>query len=365
LINGRPTQAIINLAALRHNVMRIKRYAPASKILAIVKANAYGHGSVTIAQAIADTVHGFGVACLAEALTLRQAGINQRILILEGFFKPEELPLITSQEIDIVVHNFEQINALNSIVLAKPIIVWLKVDTGMHRLGFPSEQVAQAIHALSWNPNIRKPINWMTHFSDADDFNSSKTIQQLQHFHKFLQKEEAGLKTLANSAGIIAWPDSHADYVRPGIMLYGVAPMLGKTAADFDLKPVMTLCTELIAISKVKAGDTVGYGSAWVAPEDMRVGIAAIGYGDGYPFHAKSGTPVLLNGQRTQLVGRVSMDMLTIDLRSQPTAKTGDPVVLWGENLPIEEVAACSGSIPYELFCSVSRRVEFKIINRP
>lgn len=361
MLNGRPTQAIINLSALRHNVARIKKYAPASKIMAIVKANGYGHGSVTVADAIADKVHGFGVACLSEALILRQAGINQRILILEGFFKPQELPLIAGQELDIVVHNFEQIRALSSISLPKPVVVWLKVDTGMHRLGFALEQVDEAIRALSWNPNVRKPINWMTHFADADDISSSKTALQLQQFQRFFHEGGAGLKTLANSAGIIGWPASHADYVRPGIMLYGVSPLLGKTAADFNLRPVMTLCTELIAISEVSAGEGVGYGSTWVAPENMQVGIAAIGYGDGYPWHAKSGTPVLLNGQRTHLVGRVSMDMLAIDLRSQPEAKIGDQVILWGEGLPIEEVAAWANTIPYHLFCSVSRRVEFRI----
>ncbi|MDF2867635.1 MAG: alr [Gammaproteobacteria bacterium] len=361
MINGRPTQAIINLAALRHNVTRIKYYAPASKIFAIIKANGYGHGSVTVAQAIADKVHGFGVACLTEALTLRQAGINQRILILEGFFKPQELSLIAEQELDIAVHNFEQIAALNSFRFAKPISVWLKVDTGMHRLGFPLEQVEEAARALNRNPNIRKPINWMTHFSDADDLNSPKTTIQLQRFQYFFQQGGTGLKTLANSAGIVAWPASHADYVRPGIMLYGVSPLLHKTAAEFELKPVMTLCTELIAINKIKAGEAIGYGGTWTAPEDMRVGIAAIGYGDGYPVHAKSGTPVLLNGQRTQLIGRVSMDMLAIDLRTQPQAKIGDPVILWGDGLPIEEIAVWADTIPYELFCRVSRRVEFRI----
>lgn len=361
MINGRPTQAIINLAALRHNVTRVKYYAPASKILAIVKANGYGHGSVNVAQAIADTVHGFGVACLAEALTLRQAGIKQRILILEGFFKPQELPLIAAQELDIVVHNFEQIAALNSIRLARPVLVWLKVDTGMHRLGFSLEQIEEALRALSGNPNICEPIHWMTHFSDADNLSSSKTTIQIQRFQRLFQADSVGLKTLANSAGIVAWPDSHADYVRPGLMLYGVSPLLHKRAAEFELKPVMTLRTELIAINEVKAGETIGYGSTWTAPTDMRVGIAAIGYGDGYPLHAKSGTPVLLNGQRTQLVGRVSMDMLAVDLRSQPKAKIADPIILWGEGLPIEEIATWADTIPYELFCSVSRRVEFKI----
>lgn len=361
MINGRPTQAIINLAALRHNVTRIKHYAPASKILAIVKANGYGHGSVTVAQAIADTVHGFGVACLAEALTLRQAGIKQRIVILEGFFKPQELPLIAEQEIDIVVHNFEQIEALNSVRLAKPVVVWLKVDTGMHRLGFSLEQVAEAVRAISWNPNICKPIHWITHFSDADNCNSPKTTIQIQCFQRFIQEYGPGLKTLANSAGIVAWPDSHADYVRPGLMLYGVSPLLHKMAAEFELKPVMTLRTELIAINEMKAGDTIGYSSTWVAPEDMRVGIAAIGYGDGYPLHAKSGTPILLNGQRTRLIGRVSMDMLALDLSTQPLAKIGDTVILWGEGLPIEEVANWANTIPYELLCRVSSRVQFKV----
>lgn len=360
MINGRPTQAIINLAALQHNLSRVKYYAPKSKIFAIVKANAYGHGLVTVASAIAEQVHGFGVACLAEALILRQAGIKQRILILEGFFNSQELSAIAEQELDMVVHSFEQIKMLNAVRLPKPVVIWLKLNTGMNRLGFTSEQIEAVIQALSANSQIHKPFNWLSHFSDADDLSSPQTRVQLERFNAFQQ--EQGLSSLANSAGIIAWPDSHADYVRPGLMLYGVSPILYKPAAEFDLRPVMTLRTELIAVREVKAGEAIGYSGTWTAPENMRLGIAAIGYGDGYPWHAKSGTPVLLNGQLTQLVGRVAMDMLSIDLRSQPKAKVGDPVVLWGDDLAIETIASWAGTIPYELFCSVARRVEFKIV---
>lgn len=361
MINGRPTQALINLSALRHNVSRVQHYAPDSKILAIVKANGYGHGSVTVAQAIAEQVHGFGVACLAEALILRQAGIKQRLLILEGFFNPQELPIIAEQALDIAIHSFEQIAILNTMKLPKPVTVWLKINTGMNRLGFKPEQIDEAIRLLSCNVNITRPLNWMTHFSDADAIDNPKTQRQLERFKPVMQTE-LGLKTLANSAGIIAWPASYADYVRPGLMLYGASPILHTSAAEFGLQPVMTLCTELIAVNEVKAGEAIGYSGTWVAPENMRVGIAAIGYGDGYPLHAKSGTPILLNGQLTQLIGRVAMDMLTIDLRSQPKAKVGDPVVLWGEGLPIETIASWANTIPYELYCQISRRVDFKIV---
>jgi alanine racemase len=361
MINCRPTRAYIDLAALKHNLQLTQNYAPNSKILAIVKANGYGHGAITIARALAGQVQGFGVACLAEALILRQAGIKEQIVVLEGFFKADELAAIAEQEIDIVIHSFAQIAMLNSVTLSKAIQVWLKVDTGMHRLGFTLDEVWPAHQALSTSQNVNKPIHWMTHFSDADDLSSNKTQQQLQRFQQLIPKDFPGLKTMANSAGIIGWPNSQADYVRPGIMLYGVSPLLGKQASDFNLKPVMTLSTELIAVKRVAAGEGVGYGSEGLAKHARLIGIAAIGYGDGYPLHAKSGTPVLVNGQRTQLVGRVSMDMLAVDLTHLPLAKISDPVVLWGKGLPIEEVAVCASTIPYELFCSVSRRVEFSI----
>lgn len=358
---GRPVQAVINLAALHHNVERVKQYAPQSQIIAVVKANAYGHGAEAVAKAIAGQVAGFGVSCLTEALSLRKAGIAQRILLLEGFFRSRELPIIAEQQLDVVIHNVAQIEMLAALKLSKPVRIWLKVDTGMRRLGFMPDQIKQVQQVLEANPNVAKPLYWMSHFADADDINKHTTLSQINCFHELLAKVK-GAKSLANSAAIIAWPDSHNDFVRPGLMLYGVSPLLNKTAADFNLQPVMTLSTELIAIKKIKQGDAVGYGSTFIAPKDMLIGIAAIGYGDGYPWHAKSGTPVLVNGQRVQLIGRVAMDMLVVDLSHQPTAKEGDPVILWGNGLPIEEVAAWANTIPYELFCSISRRVNVKII---
>ncbi len=359
--NGRPACATIELAALHHNLKRIQSYAPNSQILAIVKANAYGHGAITIAQALVTKVQGFGVACLAEALALRQAGIQQRVVVLEGFFKTQELAAIADYGIEIVVHSFAQIAMLNSARLPQAVSVWLKIDTGMHRLGFTVDQVAAAYQALAACQNVQQPIHWMTHFSAADNCLSTKTDQQLWRFKHLVPEASPGFKSLANSAAIISKTESHADYVRPGIMLYGASPFMHKTAADFKLMPVMTLSTELIAIKQVKAGESVGYNGEWVAAHDSQIGIAAIGYGDGYPLQAKSGTPVLVNGLRTGIVGRVSMDMLAVDLSCQPQAKIGDPVVLWGQGLPIEEVAASANTTAYQLLCGVSRRVEFKV----
>ncbi len=350
----RRTQVSINLAALRHNLQVVRRAAPSCRVMAAVKANGYGHGLVRVAQALYDS-DGFGVACIDEALQLRAAGITASITLLEGFYHADEIPLIAEHRLDLLLHHESQIAALEQASINVPIRVWLKIDTGMHRLGVSPACAASLWQRLQAHPRLQ-PLGQMTHLACADDLQHPATHRQLEDF----SRSTAGLsgeRAIANSAGILGWPETHADWVRPGIMLYGVSPFIGGRAAEHDLRPVMTLSSELIAVNMVQAGDTVGYGGAWTCPEAMPVGVVAAGYGDGYPRHAPNGTPVLVNGRRVPLIGRVSMDMVCVDLRGQPDARIGDPVVLWGEGLAVEEVAEAAGTIAYELLCSVTQRV--------
>lgn len=350
---SRPTYCEIDLAALLHNFKQIRNLAPNSKILAMIKAHAYGHGIERVAQALTEA-DGFGVACLEEALALRAAGIQQRIVLTEGFFAAEELAAINQHHLEIILHSQTQLKILlQQSFSIKPLIVWLKVNTGMNRLGFLPQQVAAVWQQLKSCKAV-KEIRLMTHFADADDLTKPTMLQQINSFNE-VTANLSGERSLANSAAILGWPAAHADWVRPGIMLYGVSPFADKTGADHGLKPVMTMRSEIIAIQELRKGDVVGYGGVWVCPEDIRIGIVAIGYADGYPRNAKNGTPVLLNDQQVELVGRVSMDMLTINLHTQPQAKIGDPVVLWGKKLPVELLSKYSNRFEYELLCSVTR----------
>ncbi|MCH8846997.1 MAG: alanine racemase [Proteobacteria bacterium] len=354
---SRPAKVVINLSALRHNFSRIRTIAPDSRVMAIVKADAYGHGLVRIAQSL-EQADAFGVACLEEARELRQAKIQQRIILLEGPYSGEELTKISQLGLDMVVHDLSQVEMLEQNQLNKPVCIWLKLDTGMHRLGFSPDLASEALARLEQSAGV-KEIRLMTHLASANNREDPMTRKQLQCFSQF--NENMSLeKTIANSAGILAFPDAHVDWVRPGIMLYGVSPFSDSNGSQEGLKPVMTLQSKLITVRALKAGDPVGYGATWRCPEDMSVGVVAAGYGDGYPRHAESGTPVLVNGKRVELIGRASMDMLTVDLRSQSQAKTGDPVVLWGEGLPVEEVANHAGTIPYEVLCAVHKRLKFE-----
>lgn len=354
---SRGTQAYIDLLALKYNFHRVRQIVGHQKILVMVKANGYGHGLLRVVNALKEEADAFGVACIEEALSLREAGITNTVVLMSGFLDQFELRALIENQIDAVVHQNLQIDILEK-HLTQPVSVWLKVDTGMHRLGFmPSEvkAVHQRLMALS---NVKKPIPIMTHLADADNINREFTYLQLRHFADITQNLVSP-KSIANSAAILAYPESYADWVRPGIMLYGVSPFSNRTGLQEELKPVMTLISKLIAIKHLKKGDYVGYGCTWRCPEDMPTGVIAIGYGDGYPRHAQNGTPVLLNGKICPLVGRVSMDMITVDLRPQPNAQIGDKVTLWGNGLPIEKVAACANTIGYELLCDVTKRVKF------
>jgi len=348
--------AVIDLNALQHNLTRVRAAAPAARVMAVIKANGYGHGLIRIARAL-QQADALGVASLAEGIALRDAGIEQPVLLLEGVSEAAELSLAARQRLSLMVHHASQIELLEKTALDDRLDVWLKVDTGMHRLGIPTDAFPAAWQRLQACACVADPVRLLTHLACADDRGSDMTPRQLALFAETIRGCDAECSA-ANSAGVLGWPDSHYHWVRPGIMLYGASPFIGDAGQDHDLQPVMTLRTRLIAINRFRKGDSIGYGATWRCPEDMPVGVAAIGYGDGYPRHAGTGTPVLVNGQRAPLVGRVSMDMICIDLRSVPTAAIGDEVELWGDHLPVEEIARCAGTIAYELLCGITMRVD-------
>jgi alanine racemase len=354
---SRPTSATIHLDALRHNLARIRELAPSSRVMAVVKADGYGHGLERVAHAL-EGADAFGVAALSDAERLRAAGLSKRIVLLSGFDEPGDLALMRRLDVESVLHHDAQVRMLEAEGEGAPLRVWLKLDTGMHRLGFAPLR-ARDLHArLRALRNVDPDIVLMTHFARSDEFAIDATAKQIAAFEAATQGLE-GARSLSNSAAVLGWPAAHGDWVRPGGALYGLSPVAGRSGLDFGLEPAMTLATRLIAINRIAQGEAVGYGGAFVCPEDMPVGIAAIGYGDGYPRHAGTGTPVLVNGVRAPICGRVSMDLLAIDLRALPQAKVGDPVVLWGRGLPVEEVAAAAGTIGYELACGITRRVRF------
>jgi alanine racemase len=357
---NRAARATIDTAALAHNLGVVRKAAPASRVMAVIKANAYGHGIVPVARALA-TADAFAVARLEEAMALRDAGLDQRIVLLEGVFHPEQLALAGRLGLELVVHCPEQLDMLEAGGDAGFFRVWLKIDTGMHRLGFAPEQAAGAAARLARCRAVNGPLHYMTHLACADQREDDVTARQIDDFARLMAGVE-GERTIANSAGLLSWPDSHADWVRPGIMLYGAAPFAGATGEALGLRPVMTLSSELIAVKTVRAGGRVGYGGTWAAPRDTLIGVAAIGYGDGWPRRLGTGTPVLVGGRPATLVGRTSMDMIAIDLTQAADARVGDEVVLWGPGAPIEPLAEAAGTIAYELLCGVTQRVSMRVV---
>ncbi|WP_127956508.1 alanine racemase [Serratia microhaemolytica] len=354
--------AVIDSRALRHNLQQVRQLAPQSRLMAVVKANAYGHGLLESARALLEA-DCYGVARISEALMLRAGGICKPILLLEGFLAASDLPMLVANNIETVVHNIEQLEALEQTTLPQPVKVWMKIDTGMHRLGVRSEQAEAFYQRLCTCHNVVQPVNIMSHFSGTSDPLPEVTEQQLRCFNQFIQ-HKPGEKSIAASGGILGWPQSHFDWVRPGIILYGVSPFDDQWAAQFGLQPVMTLKSSLIAVREHKAGEAVGYGGSWISPRDTRLGVVAIGYGDGYPRSAPSGTPVLLNGREVPIVGRVSMDMISVDLGPQAIDKVGDEAILWGAQLPVERIAAASGISAYELITKLTQRVAMEYIDQ-
>ena len=346
---SRPAIAHIRLDAFRHNY-RVAKQAHSGKALAVIKANAYGHGAVHCAKAIEGEADGFAVACLEEALQLREAGIPEPILLLEGFFEAIELPEIVANDLWIVVHAQWQVEILLAAKLAKPLHVWLKMDSGMHRVGLSPNEYLQAYERLKNHKNVAK-IVLMTHFANADNLSSNHTLQQIETFQNTIQGLSAKT-SLANSAAILGWKQAKCDWTRPGIMLYGADPLMN---ADTKLKPVMQLTSKIISIRNVKQGESIGYGSIFTAERDTVVGVVACGYADGYPRSAVTGTPMAVDGKVTRLIGRVSMDMLFVDLTDIPNATIGSQVELWGNQVAANAVATSAGTIAYELFCNVKR----------
>jgi alanine racemase len=346
----------IDAAALRHNLQVIRRQAPKSRVMAVIKANAYGHGLIAAARAL-DAADAFAVARVDEGLALREAGIKTPIVLLEGVLDREQLGAAAAADFELVVHTPEQIDLLRAASADVRFKVWLKLDSGMNRLGFKGEAFRSAHAALSQAAAVRAPVNLITHLASADLPELPTTAEQLMVFAA-ATRSLAGERSVESSAALLGFPESQADWVRPGLLLYGVSPFRGSTGADHGLRPVMTLRSRIIAVKDLVVGDQVGYGGDWTATRATRLAIAAIGYGDGYPRSASSGTPVLVNGEHAALAGRVSMDMIAIDVTDvQRPPNVGDPVVLWGEGLPVEEVAIWAETIPYTLLCGISRRV--------
>ncbi|MEZ5528501.1 MAG: alanine racemase [Porticoccaceae bacterium] len=357
---SRPAKALIDLDALRHNLSLAKSLSPRSQTMAIVKANAYGHGAVPVARAIEQMVPAFGVACIEEALELREAGIYKPVCLLEGAFSADEIAIAADQNFWLSVVNREQLEVILAARLDKRVSVWLCVDSGMHRLGVSPQDIGDIYNSLKASGNVSDHIVVATHFACADDLDSDFTRQQLVRLKEgmaSLPNAQQIPLSLANSAALMGWPECRADWNRPGIMLYGSSPFAKANDLAQQLRPVMTLQSSVIALREVPPGESVGYAARWRASLPSRIATVAIGYGDGYPVHAPDGTPVLVNGQRCPMVGRVSMDMITVDVTALPEVSVGDDVVLWGEGLPVNEVAACAGTISYELLTRMSRRV--------
>ena len=335
--------------------MHAKSLAPSSKAIAIIKADAYGHGAIKVAKELNEVADAYGVACIEEALELRESGVDKTpILLLEGMFELNELPLVSKHNLMLVVSNSDQLSWLINAKLKKPIIIFLKYDSGMCRLGFHKDDFMNAINSLKNSNNVSEII-LMTHFSKADEPYDIFTQNQIDKFNRIVNSTNYP-SSVANSAGIVAWRNSHKNYNRPGIMLYGSSP-LSNPKYQKNLQPAMNLSSILISIKDFKKGQGIGYGSRFICQHDMKVGVVAVGYADGYSRHANDGTPVYINGVRSRVVGRVSMDMTTIDLTGVPNPNIGDKVELFGDNIAINEVAEYCNTISYEILSKITRRV--------
>jgi alanine racemase len=350
----RPAKVVIDPVAAASNMARARAKAGLSKVMAVVKADAYGHGIERMASLFASA-DSFAVASLEEAVQLRQNGIKKPIVLLEGPFDRREMKEITFHSLEVVVHSMAQIEMLESFPTHLPI--WLKCDTGMHRLGFGPEELGAAVRRIR---KFAAPLRYMTHFANAHIRGHPTVTRQIEMFRRMIG-QDSNECSLANSGALLTNPTALGSWVRPGLMLYGVSPLLGESANELGLSPVMTLRSQLISVRFVNEGEGVGYGGVFRCPEKMQVGVVAYGYGDGYPRNASTGTPILVNGTRTQVIGQCSMDMMTVDLRPVPNANIGDPVTLWGVGLPVEEVSLACDTVPYELLCRARMRAMYEL----
>lgn len=353
-------RARIESAALRANLKLIRTRAPKSRVMAVVKANAYGHGLLPAALALIEA-DAFGVARLEEAIMLRQAGLKHRIVLLEGVFDAAQLAESARHQFDLVVHHRLQIELLEAFRGSQPWALWLKVDTGMNRLGFRPEEFQSAWERLNALHNSIRELRVLTHLAAADDADGVATAEQLARLQVLIAGLDVEL-SIANSAGILAQSSTHSAWVRPGLALYGISPFPTKRGPEFGLRAAMTLESSVIAVRDVMVGERVGYGGAWQASRRTRVAMVAAGYGDGLPRSLPNGAPVLVAGHRASLVGRISMDMIAVDVTDLPPVNVGDRAELWGTQLAVEELALAAGTIPYELVCGVSQRVPIELV---
>ena len=354
---SRAVRATIHLQALQHNLARVRALAPQAKVLAVVKADGYGHGLERVAKALKGA-DAFGVASIADARLIRAAGLKQRVVMLSGLDEPVDVDEMRWLDTETVIHHESQIRMLEAAGSGKPLRCWFKIDTGMHRLGFAPDEARAMYARLAACPSVDPRIPVMTHLANSDVASDPITATQIERFAP-LAHDLDGELSAANSAGVLGFPEAQFDWVRVGGLLYGVSPLDGETGLDRGFQPAMTLSTKLIAINRVGRGERIGYGGVYACPEDMDVGVVAFGYGDGYPRHARPATPVLLRGREVPIIGRVSMDLVTVDLRGVPEAEVGDRVVLWGRGLPVERIAQAAETIGYELICGMTRRVVF------
>lgn len=354
---ARNTIAHIDPAAIAHNLARVRDFAPDSRIMAVVKADAYGH-RIDLCLPALEQVEMLAVATIEEARAIRRLGNGLPVLLLEGVNDHGDLAVAADLGLELTVHHPHQLAALERFGRSPTQRLWLKIDTGMHRLGVTVDEAAGMHRRMLAIPGVEQ-VNLVSHFACAEEPDHPLNALQIERFHRATEGLE-GERCLANSAGLINLPEARFEWVRAGLVLYGISPLPGQPGPDLGLEPAMTLSAELMAVNRVAAGESIGYGARFVAESDMTVGVASIGYGDGYPRSMVDGAPVLVDGRSCRMCGRVSMDMITIDLESCPNARVGDEVILWGQGLPIETVAEAAGTIPYELVCRITRRVRFR-----
>lgn len=357
---SRPTRLVVEPSALLHNLAQIRRFAPGKKIITMVKANAYGCGIQAVVPVLEGQVDAFGVACIEEAMVIRKMGSRTDCILFQGVFSPDEFKMVAQHQLGCVLHQPHQVEWLLNTPLDTPIKLWVKVNTGMHRLGFKPDELQGIMNALQTCSWVDKDIGLMTHLACADEPERIENSQQISLFEGISVKGFTQ-RSIANSAAIISFPQTHADVVRPGIMLYGVSPFARQTATDLGLVPVMRFVSAISAVHDNPPLAQVGYSGTWNSQKPSRIGIVAAGYGDGYPRHIAANTPIWVQGREVVIVGRVSMDMLAVDLTDHPDIQPGAPVELWGTHVLVERIAKSAGTTGYELLCQISERVRHSI----
>ncbi len=345
----------INGKALQANLAQIRKQADGAKVIAVIKANAYGHGALDVCKSLDADI--FAVARMSEAMEIRDIDLHKRVIVLQGVHNIDELKLAEKYNLEVVVHHIEQLKMLEKAKLSQPIQAWIKMDTGMHRLGFLEHEFTDAYMRLQAAKCVAQPVHIMSHFACADEIKHPLSLKQIEAFSKLVPEADGDI-ALANSGAFLNFPQTYADYIRVGLILYGVSPLVEGRPQDFPFQPAMTLKSYLIAVRDHKKGEAVGYGATWKARKNTKLGVVSVGYADGYPRHVPSGTPVLIGNRRVPVVGRVSMDMLSVDLGPDAMEQVGDEVILWGEDLPVEDIALAANTIPYELMTKVTLRVK-------